>query len=119
MYPLFIDLALTVTGSIILSVLLLLVAGVIGYLTAWYYAKSIYTPIIAGLEKEKTELNNKILGLMDDISNLNGKVDKLNDEVVKLNSEAVNAKEKIGKLEEEIAEKDKEIENLRNTTKEN
>ncbi|HCC69850.1 MAG TPA: hypothetical protein DEQ09_01655 [Bacteroidales bacterium] len=119
MYPLFISLALSVTGSIILIVLLLLVAGVIGYLTAWYYAKSIYTPIIADLEKEKTELNNQILGLMDDISKLNGKVDKLNDKVVKLNSEAVKIKEKIRKLEEEIAEKDKEIENLKNTTKEN
>lgn len=126
MNPLFIVLAQSVTGSIILMVLLLLVAGVIGYLTAWYYAKSIYTPIITGLEKEKTELNNQILGLMDDISKLNGKVDKLNGEVVKLNSEAVKLnneavkiKEKIGKLEEEIAEKDKEIENLKNTTKEN
>lgn len=119
MYPLFIDLALSVTGSIILFILLLLVAGVIGYLTAWYYAKSIYTPIIAGLEKEKTELNNKILGLLDDISKLNSKVDKLNNEIVKLNSEAVKIKEKIGKLEEEIAEKDKEIANLKKTTKEN
>lgn len=115
MYPLFINLALSVTGSIVLLVLLLLVAGVIGYLTAWYYAKSIYTPIIAGLEKEKTALNNQILGLKDDISKLNGKVDKLNDEVVKLNGEAVKTKEKIGKLEKEIAEKDKEIENLKNT----
>jgi peptidoglycan hydrolase CwlO-like protein len=114
MYPLFINLALSVTGSIILMVLLLLVAGVIGYLTAWYYAKSIYTPIIAGLEKEKAELNSQILGLKDDVSKLNGKIDKLNDEIVKLNSEidklndenvklnseAVKTKEKIGNLEE-------------------
>jgi len=126
MYPLFINLALSATGSIILMILLLLVAGVIGYFTAWYYAKSIYTPIIKGLEEEKAELNNKILGLLEDISKLNGKVDKLNDEVVKLNGEvvklngeAVKAKEKIKKLEKEIAEKDKEIEDLRNTTKEN
>jgi len=119
MNPLFIGIVLSDTGSIILIVLLLLVAGVIGYLTAWYYAKSIYSPIIAGLEKEKTELDNRILGLIDDISNLNGKIDKLNGEVVKLNSEAVKLKEKIGKIEEEIAEKDKEIENLKNTTKGN
>ena len=99
MYPLFINLVLSVTGSILLLVLLLLVAGVIGYFTAWYYAKSIYTPIIKGLEEEKAELNNKILGLLEDISKLNGKVDKLNDEVVKLNGEAVKAKEKIKRLE--------------------
>lgn len=112
MNPLFIVLALSGTGSVIIIVLLLLVAGVIGYLTAWFYAKSVYTPIIKGLEIEKIELNRQILGLKDDIGKLNGEVDKLNGEVNKLN-------EKIGKLEEEIAEKDKEIENLKNTTKEN
>ena len=96
MKPLFILLAQSVTGSVIEIVLLLLVAGLIGYFTAWFYAKSVYTPIIKGLEEEKTELNRQILGLKDDISKLN---------------------EKIGKLEEEIAEKDKEVENLKNTTK--
>jgi len=103
MKPLFILLAQSVTGSVIEIVLLLLVAGAIGYFTAWFYAKSVYTPIIKGLEEKKTELNRQILGLKDNISKLNGTVDKLN--------------EKIGKLEEEIAEKDKEIENLKNTTK--
>ena|SRR5665648_1126331 len=96
MKPLFILLAQSVTGSVIEIVLLLLVAGLIGYFTAWFYAKSVYTPIIKGLEEEKTELDRQIWGLKDDISKLN---------------------EKIGKLEEEIAEKDKEIENLKNTTK--
>ena len=107
---LFILLAQSVAGSVIEIVLLLLVAGLIGYFTAWFYAKSVYTPIIKGLEEEKTELNRQILGLKDDISKLNGTVDKLNGTVDKLNEE-------IGKLEEEIAEKDKEIENLKNTTK--
>ena len=100
MKPLFILLAQSVTGSIIEIVLLLLVAGLIGYFTVWFYAKSVYTPIIKGLEEEKTALNGQILGLKDDIGNLNGKVDKLN--------------EKIGMLEEEIAEKDKEIGDLKN-----
>ena len=107
---LFILLEQSVAGSVIEIVLLLLVAGLIGYFTAWFYAKSVYTPIIKGLEEEKTELNRQILGLKDDISKLNGTVDKLNGTVDKLNEE-------IGKLEEEIAEKDKEIENLKNTTK--
>ena len=102
MNPLFIVLALSVTGSIIIIVFLLLIAGAIGYLTSWFYAKSVYTPIITGLEIEKTELNRQILGLKDDIGKLNGEVNKLNSEVNKLN-------EKIGKLEKEIVEKDKEI----------
>lgn len=53
MKPLFILLAQSVTGSVIEIVLLLLVAGLIGYFTAWFYAKSVYTPIIKGLEEEK------------------------------------------------------------------
>ncbi|MCX6256125.1 MAG: hypothetical protein NTV31_16870 [Bacteroidia bacterium] len=88
----------SVTGAVITIIALLLVAVFIGYFTAWFYAKSVYTPIIKGLEAEKAELNNQVAGLKDDISKLNGKVDKLN--------------EKIGKLEEEIAEKDKEIKHL-------
>jgi peptidoglycan hydrolase CwlO-like protein len=88
----------SVTGAVITIIALLLVAVIIGYFTAWFYAKSVYTPIIKGLEAEKADLNNQVAGLKDDISKLNGKVDKLN--------------EKIGKLEEEIAEKDKEIKHL-------
>jgi len=114
---LFILLAQSVAGSVIEIVLLLLVAGLIGYFTAWFYAKSVYTPIIKGLEEEKTELNRQILGLKDDISKLNGTVDKLNGTVDKLNGTVDKLNEEIGKLEEEIAEKDKEIENLKNTTK--
>ena len=101
MKPLFILLSLSNTGSIIILVLLLLVAGFIGYFTAWFYAKSVYTPIIKGLEEEKTELNGKIVGFKDDINKLNGAVDKLNEE--------------IGKLEEGIAKKNKEIKNLKDT----
>jgi peptidoglycan hydrolase CwlO-like protein len=88
----------SVTGAVITIIALLLVAVIIGYFTAWFYAKSVYIPIIKGLEAEKADLNNQVAGLKDDISKLNGKVDKLN--------------EKIGKLEEEIAEKDKEIKHL-------
>lgn len=105
MNPLFILLALSVTGSVIVIVVLLLVAVVIGYFTAWFYAKSVYIPIIKSLEEEKAELNRQILGLKDDVTNLNSTVDKLN--------------EKIGKLEVEIAEKETEIRNLKNTSKAN
>jgi peptidoglycan hydrolase CwlO-like protein len=92
---LFILLTQSVTGAVITIVALLLLAAVIGYFTAWFYAKSVYTPVIKGLEAENAGLKKEVAGLKDDISTLNKKVEKLN--------------EKIGKLEEEIVEKNKEI----------
>jgi hypothetical protein len=103
MNPLSIFLAQSVAGSVIEIVLLLLVAGFIGYLTAWYYAKSVYTPIIKGLEEDKKELNRQISGLLDDIKKLNGVVDNLN--------------AKIANLEKQLGEKDNEIENLKKAAK--
>jgi len=103
MTQLFILLAQSVTGAVITIIALLLVAAIIGYFTAWLYAKSVYTPVIKGLEADKSSLNNQVAGLKDDISKLNGKVDKLN--------------EKISKIEEEIAEKDKEIKHLKKPKK--
>lgn len=86
---------MSVTAAVILIVGLLIVAGLIGYLTAWFYAKSVYTPIIKRLEEEKIQLNREISGLKDDISKLETKVSNLN--------------KKIDTLEKEIAEKEKEI----------
>jgi peptidoglycan hydrolase CwlO-like protein len=103
MKPLFILLVQSVTGSVIEIVLLLLVAGVIGYFTSWFYAKSVYTPVIKSLEEEKSGLNKQIQVFKDDIGKLNAKVDQLNG--------------KIGRLEEEISEKDKEIVQLENAAK--
>jgi peptidoglycan hydrolase CwlO-like protein len=98
MKPLFIILAQSNTGAVLLIVALLLVAALIGYLTAWYYAKSVYTPVIKGLEVEKADLLKQVALLRDDISKLNGRIEKLN--------------EKITRLEDEITEKDKEIKHL-------
>jgi peptidoglycan hydrolase CwlO-like protein len=95
---LFILLTQSVTGAVITIVALLLLAAIIGYFTAWFYAKSVYTPVIKGLEAENAGLKKQIQGLKDDISDLNKRADKLSD--------------KIGKLEEEIAEKNKEIKHL-------
>jgi peptidoglycan hydrolase CwlO-like protein len=103
MTQLFILLAQSVTGAVITIVTLLLVAAIIGYFTAWLYAKSVYTPVIKGLETDKENLTNKVDGLNEDVKKLNGKVDKLN--------------EKISKLEEEIEEKDKEIKHLKKPKK--
>jgi peptidoglycan hydrolase CwlO-like protein len=91
-------LAQSVTGPVLMILALLLVAGIIGYFTAWFYAKSVYTPVIKNLEAEKAELLRQVAVLKDDIVKINGQVDKLN--------------EKIGKLEEEISEKEKEIKKL-------
>ena len=103
MTQLFILLAQSVTGAVITIVTLLLVAALIGYFTAWLYAKSVYTPVIKGLETDKQNLINKVDGLNEDVKKLNGKVEKLND--------------KITKLEEEVEEKDKEIKHLKKPKK--
>jgi peptidoglycan hydrolase CwlO-like protein len=103
MTQLFIQLSQSVTGAVITIIALLLVAAIIGYFTAWLYAKSVYTPVIKDLEADKEELNKTVAGLKDDIIKLNGKVDNLN--------------EKIVKLAEEIGEKDKEIKLLKKPQK--
>jgi peptidoglycan hydrolase CwlO-like protein len=100
---LFIQLTQTVTGAVITIIALLLVAVIIGYFTAWFYAKSVYTPVIKNLEAEKADLNRQVAGLKDDIAKLTAKVEKQSD--------------KIGRLEEELAQKEKEIKKLSKTKK--
>jgi peptidoglycan hydrolase CwlO-like protein len=78
-------LAIQTKGAAILIILaLLLGAAIIGYLSAWFYSKSIYVKKIDIIQAEKDELERQIAGL----------------------------NEEIGKLQENLAEKDKEIENL-------
>jgi peptidoglycan hydrolase CwlO-like protein len=101
----FILLAQSATGAVFTIIALLLVAAVIGYFTAWFYAKSVYTPVIRGLETDKENLIKKVDGLNEDVTKLNGKVEKLND--------------KIRKIEEEIKEREKEIMQLKEVKKEN
>ena len=130
MTQLFVQLAQSVTGNVITIVALNIVAAAIGYFTAWLYAKSVYTPVIKGLESDKTNLNKQIAALNDiikgleadkvtlnkqvatlndEISNLNVEVNKFKDETNNLNEKVNKLNEKIGKLEKEIAEKDREI----------
>ena len=80
-------------GSVLLFILLLLVAAVIGFITAWFYSKSIYSPVVKNLEDEKVELNKQIHSLKEDAVELNNKIEELND--------------KVSKLEKEIARKEK------------
>ena len=87
--------AMSVTSAVLLIIVLLLVAGLIGYLTAWYYAKSVYTPVIKKLEDEKIQLNREIAGLKDDISKLKNKIEDLN--------------KKVDDLDKDVSEKEREI----------
>lgn len=100
---LFIQLIQTVTGAVITIIALLLVTVIIGYFTAWFYAKSVYSPVIKSLEADKAELNKQVTILKDETGKLIAKVEKLNDKIVK--------------LEEESAEKDKEIKKLTKSKK--
>jgi len=94
----------SVTGAVITIIALLLVAAIIGYLTAWFYAKSVYKPIIKGLEEEKENLLKKIAGLEEDVSKLNSKVDELNGKISKLEEEAKKKDDEISKLKSKIKE---------------
>lgn len=103
MNPQFILLTQSVTTAVIEIILLLLGACLIGFLTAWYYQKSYFTPIIKKLESEKEELNMKIDGLNKDISGLKNDISGLNT--------------KITGLQKTITDKDKEIAELKNPRK--
>ena len=100
----FIPLAQSVAGAVITIVALLLVAAIIGYLTAWFYAKSVYTPIIEKLEAEKADLQKQVASLEDDIRNLKKEIEGLN--------------AKISELEKAVDEKDKQIAELKGKIKE-
>jgi len=105
----FIILAQSVTGAVITIVALLLVAAIIGYFTAWFYAKSVYTPIIKGLEEEKAELQKQVSQLKEEVKKLKDTVKELNEKVEKQTEKIGELSEKNAKLEKEIEEKDKEI----------
>lgn len=57
-------------GATIEIIFMLLGAGIIGYLTSWFYYKSIYEKKIMLLEVEKDSLNNQIVNLKDDKNKL-------------------------------------------------
>jgi uncharacterized protein YegP (UPF0339 family) len=95
---LFLQLAQSVTGNVITIVALELVAAILGIVVAWFYARSVYTPVIKGLEADKANLSNQVVKLKDEFGNLNEKVNLLSG--------------KIAELEVQVAEKDNEIKNL-------
>jgi peptidoglycan hydrolase CwlO-like protein len=110
MTQLFIQAAQSVTGAVITIIALLLVAVIIGYLTAWFYAKSIYTPVIKGLQADKEELTRQVEGL-------NRQVELMKSEITRLNSTVESQSEKIKTLGTQITEKENEIKKLTKTVK--
>ena len=110
MTQLSIILAQSVTGAVLTIVGLLLVAAIIGYLSAWFYAKSVYTPIIKGLEAEKADLQKQVAGLKEDIRKLNEKIESLNLRIGGLEKDLIE-KDKL------LADKDRQINELKNPKK--
>ena len=66
---------------------LLLVAAIIGYVTAWLYYKAIYVRKIKAIEAEKDELKNQIVILKTDKSNLQKNLGEKDNEIQYLNKE--------------------------------
>jgi predicted flap endonuclease-1-like 5' DNA nuclease len=64
-------LAQTRGEATIIIISLLLVAAIIGYITAWLYEKSVYVKILNAVEADKHELNNRIVNLDGIIVDLN------------------------------------------------
>ncbi len=96
-------LAQSATSAMVEIALLLLGALLIGFFTAWYYQKSVYTPIIKGLENDKENLNKKITGLNNDITGLRTRISDL---------EAT-----VARKEKDLADKTREIELLKKPVK--
>lgn len=63
---------------------LLLVAGIIGYVTAWLYYRSIYRKNLKAIESDKHELNNRIVNLDEERFNLKQKLSETEDELKQL-----------------------------------
>lgn len=111
MTQIFIQAAQSVTGAVITIIALLLVAGLIGYMTAWFYAKSIYTPVIKSLQADKEELTRQV-------ESLSRQVEVMKSEIIRLNGTIESQSEKIKSLGNQITEKENEIKKLTKTVKE-
>lgn len=108
---------MSVTAATILIVALLLVAGLIGYLTAWFYARSVYTPVIKKLENEKVQLNREISGLREEIASLTTRVSDLGRKVEELDKEVSEREKEISGKVDIIAGMEKELKELRTKIK--
>lgn len=108
---------MSVAASVMLIIFLLLVAGLIGYLTAWYYARSVYTPVIKKLEDEKLQLNIEISKLKDDIVRLKSKIGDLEKKVDDLDKDVSEREREISKKADIIAGLETELTELKKKIK--
>lgn len=69
------------SGATVEILSLLLVAAIIGYVTAWLYYKSIYEKRTKAIESEMDELKNQVVNLNEDKNNLNKSLGKKDDEI--------------------------------------
>jgi predicted flap endonuclease-1-like 5' DNA nuclease len=88
MSTLVIFLAQSKSEAIIEILSLLLVAAIIGYVTAWLYSKSIYVRKIKVIESERHELNNRIVNLDAEVFNLKKRLGEKEFEIEQLAMEA-------------------------------
>ena len=109
MTQIFIQQAQTMGGNVALIVLLLLVAAIIGYLTAWFYAKSVYTPVIKQLETEKEGLKAKVSELNDGKKKLEEQVRQRTHELEIANIEIQGQRDMARSQRDRISEQNKEI----------
>lgn len=72
--------AQTKTGAIAEMLVLLLIAGLIAFLTSYYYFKPIYLKKIKLLEDEKNSLKKKVSDMDAEISQLETKITKMEKE---------------------------------------
>ena len=69
-------LAQTLAGTVIEIIVLLLVAGMIGYFTSYFYYRGIYRKKIHKLESDLKDLQIKNDGLLDQIIKLEKELEK-------------------------------------------
>lgn len=102
----------SVTGAVMTIIGLLLVAAIIGYVTAWFYAKSVYTPVIKRLEGEKAELQKQVADLKENVRKLNDITDNLNRKIAGLEKDLSEKDKLIEAKDKLLAEKDQQINKL-------
>jgi len=87
-------LAQTKTAAAIEIIIFLVVAAVIGYLTAYFYYKGVYMKIIHSLEDKIKEHKGEIADLKEDVGELEKTLVSKEEEIAKLIKELKEKNEK-------------------------
>ena len=85
MNQLFLQLTVSVAGNVATIVILEIIAAIIGFTVAKYYAKSVYIPVIKGLEADKNNLKDQVTGLREKSTNLETNLARLEEKIESLN----------------------------------